>query len=143
LESSKSLQQSRPVLLGNDERKLVVDVAGFNLPDMVVVHRSERDRRVVALHTLQTLVEAQALVDIHPVQELKKVFEVLPTGWEEARGNPTAVRLERIAVAIVVGTGKGFQDKDQKAADNTGVPKVVVGASWPSVAAGFHQCSQV
>jgi len=124
LESSINLQESRPALLGNDKRKLVIEVVGLILPGRGVVHRSERDRRVVALHTLQTL-EAQALGGIHPVQELKRVLEVPPTGWVGARGNPMAVRLERIAVAIVVGTAKGFQDKDQETVDNTEVPVAV------------------
>jgi len=90
---------------------------------MEVAHKSERDLRVVALHTHQTLVGVQAS-DIHPVQELKWVTEVLPTSWVEARGNPTAVHLERVAVAMGVNIGEESQGRAQEAVDNTEAPDV-------------------
>lgn len=47
--------------------------------------------------------------------------EVLPTGWEEARGSPMVVR---VAVAREAGIEAAFHDKAQEVVGNT-VPEVV------------------
>lgn len=76
----------------------------------------------VALHTHQTL----AAVDIHPVQGLKGMPEVLSISWVEARGSRTAVRLERALVVMEVGTGEGYLGRAREGAvGNTGVPEEV------------------
>jgi len=94
---------------------------------------------VVALHTLRTLVG----VGTQPVQELKGMPEAPPTGWVGSRGNLTAVRLERVAVVVGVGSGEEFQGRElEEAVGNTEAPEVA-GASWSSAAAGFLQRFQV
>lgn len=87
---------------------------------MEVVHKLERAQKVVEPHTPQTLV---AVVDMHPVQELKGVSEVLPTGWVGVQGNPTTGHLERVAV-VTVGSEEEFLGRGQEAVDNTEVPEV-------------------
>ena len=95
---------------------------GFHLLDMKVAHKLGRDPRVVAHHTLRTL----AGVDI---QGLEGVTGALPADWVESRGNLTAVRLERAAVAMEAGSGGAFHCRGQEeAVDNTEVLEVA-GAS--------------
>jgi len=69
--------------------------------------------------------QTSALMNIHPVQ---RSSEALPTNWVEVRGSLTVVRLERMAVAVGVGTDE-FQGTGQEAVDNTEVPEEVAGES--------------
>ena len=89
---------------------------------MEVVHKSERDPTVVALHTRQTL----GAVDMHPVQESKEMSEVPSISWVVARGSQTAVHLERALVVMEVGTGEACQGRAQEGAvGSIGVPEQV------------------
>ena len=77
----------------------------------------EQDPTEVALHTHRTFGR-------RPVQEFEGVSEVLPISWVEARGSPTAVRLERAPVAT--GTGEEYRGRGREGVvDNTGAPEGV------------------
>ena len=88
---------------------------------MKIAHKWGRDLRVVAPHTLRTLVG----VDIQFVQEFEGVTEAPPTDWVEYRGNPMGVRPGRVVVEMGVDNGEAFQSKGQEeAVDNTEVLEV-------------------
>jgi hypothetical protein len=117
----------------NHDRFYLTTISGSSFQDFglyslgtEVAHKSERDQRAAGPHTLQTSVGAQ---DMQLVQDPKGMTGVLPTDWGEARGNPTAVHLEREAAATWVDTGDASQGTGQEVADNTGVLEEVAAVS--------------
>lgn len=105
---------------------------------MMAVHMWERDQRQVGLRTHQTSVE-DLLADILLAQVMP---EAPPAGLEESLGNPTVVRLERVAVVTGVGIEEAFRDTEQGVADST-VALEWAGVCQPTAAVEFHQYFRV